>query len=66
MRTAFATTTHASGGEPRALSSWMDFTSRQLTASVALSIAGMASANSPSAVDFTNLAYSVTLFTSSA
>jgi len=66
ISTALATTTQASGGEPRALSSWIDLASRQLTASVALSIAGIASASSASAVAFSFLAASVILDTSSA
>jgi hypothetical protein len=66
MSTALATTTQASGGEPRALSSWIDLASRQLTASVALSIAGIASASSALAVAFSFSAASVILDTSSA
>jgi len=42
----------------------MDLASRQLTASVAASIAGIASANSASAAAFSILAASATLFTS--
>jgi len=64
ISTALATTTQASGGEPRALSSVMDLTSRQLTASVAASIAGMASESSASAAAFSALALAVTSSTS--
>jgi len=64
ISTALATTTQASGGEPSALSSVMDLTSRQLTASVAASIAGMASASSASAAAFSALALAVTSSTS--
>jgi len=64
ISTALATTTQASGGLPRALSSVIDLTSRQLTASVALSIAGIASASSLSAAAFSSLALAVTSSTS--
>jgi hypothetical protein len=56
ISTAFVTSAHAGGGLASAFSSWIAFASRQLTASVALSIAGMASASSVSQAAFSAFA----------